>query len=92
MNNNNTTNIQEAKICCQCMTFYANPKFGEFCSKCFSERKSSIDENSLKVETEMKIQTIEPPKTNENVLKQELIEKEKEVEIEIEKDSRPIQV
>ena len=90
MNNNNTTNIQEAKICCQCMTFYANPKFGEFCSKCYGERKPSIDENSIKIEVP-KSQTIEPPKTNENEIplkKEELNEKESEIK----KESRPIQV
>ena len=51
MNNNNTTNIQEPKICCICMTFYANPKFGQFCSKCYKENQSTTSQPAKPVTT-----------------------------------------
>ena len=51
MNNNNTTNIQESKICSLCMTFYANPKLGNFCSKCYNDNKANkIANKDLKSE------------------------------------------
>ena len=93
MNNNNTTNIQESKICCQCMTFYANPKFGSFCSKCYKDKKPEMEQNSTKIEPPVNLQNLKPPKTNKNEIccnKEDQNDLKKEPKIE--EKIRPIQV
>lgn len=31
--------IFQPSVCSKCMTFYANPKLGQFCSKCYADLK-----------------------------------------------------
>ena len=93
MNPNTNTNIQETKTCVKCMTFYANPKLGNFCSKCFSEIESDkiemfppqIDpsQNQTKIEIEKILPVeIEKPESIEKLAK-ELFKEE---------PSKPVQV
>lgn len=40
-NNSKTNKIQEPVLCQKCTSFYANPNFGSFCSKCYKETSTS---------------------------------------------------
>ena len=80
MNNNTNSNIQEPKICVICTQFYANPKFGQFCSKCYSEHQTSIQKETPHLE-EFKLET-------ETSFKSEkILEKDTEQQMEKEDDN-----
>jgi hypothetical protein len=95
MQNNNTTNFQESKFCSNCINFYANPKLGNLCSKCFNEtKKTSLTKpmiltpnqtNFLESTPKQEINEIKKLNKTEENLKIE----EKELKPEI---SKPIQV
>ena len=89
MNNNNTSNIQEPKICCQCMTFYANPKFGDFCSKCFKDKNpiESGNQGGVKNEVVGKQNEIDSKKINKIGSEENSKEKEDKKIL-----TRPVQV
>ena len=77
MNNNTNSNIQEPQICVICTQFYANPKFGQFCSKCYSEHQSSIqketphlEEFKLETETSLKSEKIQEEDTDQQMKKE----------------------
>ena len=95
MNNNNTTNIQESKICIQCMTFYANSKLGNMCSKCFSDKNTNCIPDSISNQTKLIFEEkkIPTPKINEikNLFKDEKKENNEIKEDNI-KPQKPIQV
>lgn len=86
MNNNNTSNIQEPKICIQCMTFYANPKLGDWCSKCFHDRQSLNPQPVKETKPQTQSKIVEPPKSETKSIKETELESKPEI---IEK---PIQV
>ena len=70
MENNTNSSIPEPTICQQCMMFYANPKLGKYCSKCFSEKHPSEQEKqNLKqpIESEPKSPAKEPEEKIEEV-------------------------
>ena len=80
MNNNSNKTITEPIICKGCMTFYANPKLGNFCSKCFSEQdkqEKKIKEDKSK-DNDLKEKDVPPPISD--------------VKSEIPKETRPVQV
>ena len=37
----NQQNLSTPSLCQKCQTFYANPQFGSFCSKCYKETPST---------------------------------------------------
>ena len=79
MEKNTNSTIQEPKICQICMTFYANPELGSFCSKCFNEQsKEDPKKKEKKVSKESDKKEISPP--------------EEQKSEEIEKEEKPIQV
>ena len=72
MERNQNAQFQEAPICKRCTSFYANPKFGEFCSKCFED----IEAEKTPVKVEEKAPCL-VPETSPNVdLKDNKIEEE----------------
>ena len=82
MQNNSNSTMTEPKICEGCMTFYANPKLGKYCSKCFSEKSKLTDENKKEAKDSDKIKD-----EKANASKAELSKTETEL-----KESRPVQV
>jgi hypothetical protein len=84
MQNNNTTNFQESKFCSKCINFYANPKLGNLCSKCFNDSQKQTDsksilplvvkENILELTTNGKINEIKKLTKTEDIQKEEKIE------------------
>ena len=65
--------ITEPKTCTLCLTFYANPKFGEYCSKCFKEEQSKKPEVTTPNKTNNEIK--EENATIEEIAKETLKEK-----------------
>ena len=72
MEKNTNSTIEEPKICKICMTFYANPKLGTFCSKCFNEQNKADSKKEENVSKESEKKEISPPEEQ----KEEIIEKE----------------
>lgn len=65
-NNSKTNKIQEPGLCQKCTSFYANPQFGSFCSKCYKESSTSQTEIQKPKVPELpkisKIEKLETPK------------------------------
>ena len=93
MNNNNTQSIQEPKFCNQCNNFYANPKFGNLCSKCFKDKAnnnpmSMFEDKNSALSLQMG-DKIESQINSSEKIEQETIENKSKIVIE---KTRPIQV
>lgn len=85
MERNQNAQIQETPICKRCTSFYANPKFGEFCSKCY---KDVASENPMKVEAKAQAEVKQEEKNIGDCCGHE---KEKSEE-KVVKPERPVQV
>ena len=95
MQNNNTTNFQDSKFCSNCSNFYANPKLGNLCSKCFNDtQKKNVPTpvihnpnqiNILETSPKNEINEIKKLTKTEESLKKEEIELKEPI-------SKPIQV
>ena len=57
-NNANSEGFSIPQLCAKCCSFYANPQFGTYCSKCYKELNlaTSILKPNTKVEKEEKVQ------------------------------------
>ena len=62
MERNQNAQFQEAPICKRCTSFYANPKFGQFCSKCSEDIEA--EKTPVKVPEKVPSQL---PETSPNV-------------------------
>ena len=70
MEKNSNSKIPEATICKKCMMFYANPKLGKYCSKCFSE-KHPTDQQKQNPEKALEPKPDTPAKESEEKINEE---------------------
>ena len=79
MEKNSNSTIVEPTICKACMTFYANPKLGSYCSKCFSEQNK--DESKKKKEKIVKEKDVKEVSVTEDKDSKDLKKEEKPIQV-----------